>query len=350
VTLRLRLLLAFAYLVALVLATAVSATLGFLYLASGIDRVLTENFATVTASVRMRSALDAMDRAALLARSPAGVPREVRGEPEAEFRRALAEAEANVTEVAEPAALNTLRAAFEAYALARTRFVESGSATTVDPGGGLAYESALAPPRGAVEDAILDLLTINEQAMFRAEAAAKRSAVRSATVLGALVALSLLSFVFMSGALHRDVLDRLDELREGVSLLGSGDRVRRLREHGGDELSVIAREVNRLLDRQQETESSARARVGRGHRLALGLLTRCGDGAAIFGTDGSLLAGSLEDPELHDAVGARLRESEPAAGPISLQPLPGARLRAEVLGHGPGSLDAWLVTTDPPAS
>jgi GGDEF domain-containing protein len=348
VTLRARLLLAFGYLVTLVLVVAASGTFGFLHLASGIDQVLTENFRTIQAAMQMTSTLERLDTATFAALLPDGASPERDADLETSFLRALTEAESNVTEPGEPQALASIRSGFEAYRSARTDFLASAAQ---DPSVA-AYERDLAPLKQRVEESIAALREINQRAMFRAEEAAQRTAVRSATALGSLVVLSLLSFVLMSNALHRNILDRLDDLRSGVSMLGSGDRVRRLREHrGDDEFAVIARQINRLIDREQQAESRAHGRLARERRLTLGLLARCGEGAALFGGDGYLLAGSMADASLHDAVRERVRAlSEAASGEAEVvTSRDGARARLEPLAAGSGVVAAWLVTPDPSA-
>lgn len=326
-SLRLRLLLGYGYLVGLLLLVAGSATLGFLHLSAGIDVVLEENFRSIQASMEMLEALERQD-SETLAGLLEGVPRdEELAVHERTFVDALRIAQANVTEEDENEVLGRIRDAFESYRRSRDVLLAA------PPDRPLAeYNRAVFPSFTAVKSGVLRLLEINQAAMVRAERQARSAAVQNGAWLGFLVLLALLSLILLSRVLQRQVLSRLNELREGIEAIAAGHGGRRLRETGNDELTLIARRTNELLDRHQKLEARTNARLAEERRLTVSLVDALGPGVAVFGLDGRCLIGSLEGDE--DAVATwiegegreRLDSREPRhvagrTGPIEVRAL-----------------------------
>lgn len=297
-TLRVRLLLGYGYLVALLLAAAASALLGFLELSAGIDEVLEENFRSIRASMRMIESLERQDSATLAALAGGEVQGAGMAPLEKEFLDALNDAEGNVTEGAEPQILGAVRKGFETYRENRDALLASRPERPL-----AAYDREVFPHFSAVKAKVLELLDINQEAMIEADRRARETAIGSGVWLGFLVAVALVSLVFLSRALQRRVLSRLSELRQGMAAIAAGDLGRRLREEGGDELTSIACQFNSLLDQYEELGGSLRGRLALERRLVVALV---GEGRALYGLAGELLAGELGGAER--ALGRRLRE------------------------------------------
>ena len=348
-TLRLRLLLGYGYLVALVLVAAGSALLGFLQLSAGIGTVLEENVKSIAAAMRMIESLERQHGATLAALLEARPPDGEMAAQDEAFREALGVARANVTEEAEPEVLAAIARDYEAYRRACAELLATRPERPVG-----AYERSAAPSFAAVRRGVVRLLDVNHGAMVEADRAARRAALANGAWLGALVAVSLLSFGFLSRAIQRHILSRLDHLRRGSEAVAEGDTRRRLLDREEDELGRVAAAVDRLLDRLQQTEGRARAEVRRERRLALALLAGHGPGAAVFDLEGRLLAG-----EVGEEVEARVREwargeqgararaagrggAAPGAGaaaPVAL----GGGLEARPLRAPDGGTVGWLV-------
>ena len=96
--LRVRLLVGYGYLVALLLLTAGSGMLGFLQLSEGIDVILEENFRSISASTHMLEALERQDSATLLLLLDEQTDRADMERFQKAFSDALEEAQANITE------------------------------------------------------------------------------------------------------------------------------------------------------------------------------------------------------------------------------------------------------------
>jgi HAMP domain-containing protein len=348
-TLRFRLLFGYGYLVALVLVAAGSALLGFLQLSAGIGVVLEENVKSIGAAMRMIEALDGQHGGTLAALVEGRPPDAETAADDLAFRDALAVALANVTEEAEPDVLAAIERDYAAY---RRACEELLAARPERPVG--AYEAAAAPHYAAVRSGAFRLLDINHGAMVEADRRARRSALANGAWLGALVAVSLLSFGVLSRAIQRHILARLDHLRRGSEAVAEGETRRRLHDRADDELGRVAAAVNRLLDRLQQTAGRAGAEVRRERRLALALLASHGPGAAVFDTDGRLLAGEpaaateTRVREWLEAGGAReaVAGGHGAAAPVPRSAAPvalGGGLDASPLGAPAGGTVAWLV-------
>ena len=291
-TLRLRLLLGYGYLVGLILATAGSAMLGFLHLSAGIDVVLGENYRSIQAGMVMIDALERQDAVALtLLLEPGGAPagREELARLDRTFRGAVGRAEANVTEPEERPVLAAIHRRFEEYRRRRDAMIEERPARPLT-----AYEQQVAAEFSAVKASVFDLLDINQRAMIRAGRTAREDALRNGAWLGLLVTLALVSLVFLSRGLQRHVLARFERLRRGMAEVSEGVVGRRLLEEGDDELTMIARQVNLLLDRHQQLAARMRWRMAQERQLVLGLVRRLGPDVAVYGLDGELLAGGLD--------------------------------------------------------
>jgi hypothetical protein len=117
----------------------------------------------------------------------------------------------------------------------------------------------------------------------------------------------------------------------------------------------VAGAVNRLLDRLQQTEGRAGARVRAERRTALALLAGHGPDAAIFDLDGRVLAGEPDEAteaavEAWAAEGKRRieRAGERGAqgdGAVTAE-LPGG-LEATLLRPPAGAPVGWLVRAKP---
>jgi len=314
-TLRARLLLGYGYLVALLLFTAGSATLSFLHLSAGIEVVLDENFRSIRAAMAMIEALERQDSATLAALIEGHHQMVDMASHEEAFQDALDEAAGNVTEEDEPETLAAIHADYAAYLKAREALFADLPDRPLT-----AYNQRVFPRFSAVKHDVIRLLDINQRAMFRADRQARETAVQSSTWLGFMVIVALISLVFLSRAMQRRILSRLSRLRSGLFVISS-DLQGRLREEGGDELAMIAKSVNRLLDQNEELKARNQGRLAQERRLVLGLVGASGEGAALFTLSGELIAGEVEDRALEGVVSAWIqgpgRRHAEAARPLA---------------------------------
>jgi len=341
-TLRVRVLLGYGYLVALLLVAAISALLGFFQLSAGIDAVLEKNFASIHASMRMIESLERQDSATLAVLVEG---RETAAEMESlegDFLDALDAAERNVTEDEEPAILQAVRSSFGSYREIRGQLLSSRPERPL-----AAYDSQVFPAFSRAKADIVRLLEVNQRAMYRADREAKGLANQNGTWLGFLVAIALVSLVFLSRALQQDFLSRLAKLRDGIAVMAGGETRRRLHDDGDDELSTIARHVNTLVDRYERSEARFEGRLASERRLLLGLAAALQEGAAVYDPSGALVVGDDEPAARQRAIGAWIAEpgaDRTAAGSDSATiSVDGSEVQIRLLRAGPHPV-GWLAS------
>jgi NtrC-family two-component system sensor histidine kinase KinB len=299
VTLRLRLLLGYGYLVALMVLCAGSAMLGFLQLSQGIDVILEENFTSIAACTRMLEALERQDSATLLLLLDQAPDREELQRWHTAFEQSLQAAEDNVTEEAEQPILEHLRASYDQYRLQRGQLLEERGDRPL-----LAYNEQVEPIFAEVKADVLQLLDINHGAMREADRRARATAVQSGAGIGFLVTIGLLSLIVLSRALRRRLLEPLRKLTDGIEAIAQGEDRRRLPVRGEDELSQISAQLNAALDRQQELRAQMRGRLSQEKQLALALLAYLEGPVLVIGLDGLVMVDELGP--LRDTIEADL--------------------------------------------
>jgi hypothetical protein len=302
-TLRVRILIGYGYLVALLLLAASSALLGFFYLSARFDQVLEGNYASVRAAMAMIEALERQDSATLAALLERRDSAEGMVSLESAFEEALRVAEGRIGEEGEAEIVQDIHHAASAYRRERDQLLAQL------PEHPLAmYEQSVYPRFVALKAQVIRLLELNQEAMIRAAREARQSALQSAAWLGFLVTIALVSLVFLSRALQRDILSRIAQVRRDLSLVASGDLQRRLHEVGDDELATISHDVNELLERIQRAEGRARAQVAGERQVVLALVAAAGDRATFYHVNGIPAAGERAAASGADAVGRWIAE------------------------------------------
>lgn len=294
-----RLLLAYGYLVALVLVGAAGAALGFFGLGNRIGTVLEDNFESVRASMDMLEALERQDSAVLTALLQPSQPRSDVELSESSFLDALSRARGNVTEEDERPVLDTIESRYEAYRQARDRLLAS------PPDRPLAeYERACFPRFESVKAEVRRLLDLNHRAMVSADRNAQATAARRALGYAVLTALALLSMGWVSRELRVNLISRLDELRAVAEAIGRGDHRRRASERRMDELGSVARSLNGLLDAHEGVRGESRAREARLRELLVGRVEAERGPAAIVSLGGDVVASTFGDARTSALVSA----------------------------------------------
>ncbi|HXV74810.1 MAG TPA: hypothetical protein VD788_00710, partial [Candidatus Polarisedimenticolaceae bacterium] len=212
-----RLLLAYGYLVTLVLVGAAGAALGFFSLGNRIGAVLDDNFESVRASMEMLEALEHQQNAVLTALlETARAPGDVESSERA-FLGALARARRNVTEKQERPALETIAARYDDYREARQRLLAEPPERPF-----AAYRSECVPLIESVQEGVRRLLELNHGAMVQADRDAQATAARRAIGYAAMTAVALLSMGWLARGLRVNLVARLEDLRAVAQAIGRG--------------------------------------------------------------------------------------------------------------------------------
>jgi methyl-accepting chemotaxis protein len=291
-----RLQLGYWYLVGLLVVFATSAALSFLSLGRSIGTVLDENSESVRASMTMLDALE-QERSALLSSllGDAGAQATLRTSERA-FLAAVAAARANMTAPGEAEVIARIESGYAEFRAARDLLLGPASGQAL-----LAYQSEALPQFMALKQSVVDLHDLNHRAMVEANQRAQRAARRQAALHGLLVVIALLSLAFLSQALGRGLLARLAELASVVRAIAAGDTARRTVPGDSDELGVVARQINAMLDKVQQVESELAGRLQQDRQLLVALLRQLPHPAALLSLSGMLVASTLEAKD-QDAV------------------------------------------------
>jgi methyl-accepting chemotaxis protein-2 (aspartate sensor receptor) len=287
-SLRTRLLLAFGYLVMLLVLSSTSAAVGFYRLSRGIDVILAENFASVQAATAMLGSLERQDSATLARLLDASAKQGDLDTAQQDFDEALARARANITLEQERPLIDRIDRAYRKYLAEREILFAAQPAKPL-----AAYQASTFPAFETTKQVVLLLLEANHEAMREADRGAKRSAVRSGVWLGALVFVALISLVFLSRAMQRGLLQRLSELQVATEAIARGDPLRRLPEGFSDELGSISKRLNEALDAQVSLHKKMEGLVSQKNQLVLGLMGAQPAGSALFDLDGTQLTPAL---------------------------------------------------------
>jgi methyl-accepting chemotaxis protein len=141
------------------------------------------------------------------------------------------------------------------------------------------------------------------------------------------------------------LLDRLDELATVAEAIAGGSFDRRAATHYPDELGAVARQLNAVLDLEQQIQNAMEGRTALYRDLLIGLLGALPRPAAVIGLDGRLLASTL-DADNNDEIesaGARLSGIERDLGEASIE-VGNGTLQLRLLCVQAGRPLAWLAT------
>lgn len=340
--LRSRILLGYWYLVGLLVVGAAGSALSFLSLGRSIGTVLEENFDSVRASMAMLDALERQDSAllsSLLGDAEAAVALE---SSQQSFLNAVHEARANVTIAGESDVLDRIEQGHADFTAARDRLLAGSWDRPL-----AAYQEETLPLFIALKASVYELLDLNHRAMVAADERAQREARRRAVLYGLLVVAALLSLAVLSQALGRDVLSRLADLTAVASAIAAGDTARRAIPGGEDELGVVARQLNAVLDHAQATEAELEGRLRQDRQLLLGMLRERDEPSALLTLGGDMVASTLARVDLEvlqGFIGGLEAPGLMARVPLVEETVEGRSLRLRLLASSGDRPVGWLAT------
>lgn len=273
----------------------------------------------------MLHALERQDSAVLGALLDRAGSHELLTLSETAFEDALRKAREHINSPEEDQIASDIQTRYERFRTDRDALLASSQASPL-----AAYDKDAFPSFDSVKQRVVDLIELNHAAMKTADEEAKDAAHRRAVTHGALVAIALVSLGFLSRAIRRHLLNRLAELESLAEAIQSGDRTRRATVQQQDELGVLARSLNAILDHQQELEATMAGRLGQYRRFFLALLREQSAPSALMTLSGDIVASTLtavQEKAAREAV-SRLDASRDDAEqvvegdpPLALRPL-----------------------------
>jgi len=286
VTLRTKLLLAQAPLLAALIFVGAVGSLTARELGRGAQAILSENYRSVLAAQRMADAAARIDSAALscLAGERERGLRRI-AESQRLFDLELKTQEGNVTEPGEGEATARLRAAWQRCSDSLARFTQLTTAPELRD----AYFGELLPAVTAVKQGAESVLALNQDAMVRKSDVAQHSAEHLNALLIAAVTLGLVVGTLSSGALTARLLRPLGVLSQAARRLGEGDVAARAQVAGGDELAQVASEFNTMAERLQRYRESTLGQLLAAHRSSQAVIDSLSDPVVVLGVGGEIL-------------------------------------------------------------
>jgi len=214
-------------------------------------RIISENYDSVVAAQDMKESLERQDSAALfdLLGQQDRARTQVR-EHRARFDGALAKAAANITETAEPQAIESIRRGRDEYYRRFDAFTAaSGNRASL-------YFESLDPQFNQVRSACDALLHLNQEAMRRKADAASGIARRWFFVTLAMALTLMVAGVVIELSLSKAIVGPVTALTAATVRLASGELDIAVPIGSGDELGTLAAGFNRMAERIRELRRS----------------------------------------------------------------------------------------------
>jgi PAS domain S-box-containing protein len=243
--------------------------------------ILKDNYRSALAALRMASALDRLDRDALL-RASGRAPVEPASAHRTRFDAELRVESANITEPGEAGAARRLVGAWE-------RYQQTYDASLAAPDPLVAYLGPLTESSDAVRAAAEAIVALNQAAMVHRSDEARLTAHRLLLFMGTstLVALAL-GFV-ASASVTANVLRPLSTLTRAVRGFGEGRLGARVRPRGDDEIADLGREFDTMADRLEQYRRSTLGELLQAQEAAQAAIDSLPDPVIILDAAGAVL-------------------------------------------------------------
>ncbi len=290
INLRSRLLIGYGYMMVLLLLTAGSAAFGFFSISEAIDRILSENFQSVSASMEMMESLEEQKTLTVTALLESGTDIAPLDDAERAFYAAIDTARENATIDGEDELIDELQRQFEQYVEVQHEIL----ADDVEAMPMEVFAFRIMPAFVETRQTVFALTELNHEAIVTADEEAQATALHMAGLLGVLVTIAMVSMVFLSRTLQQKVLRRLRDITKVAEAISAGDHHRRFDITINDELGVVSHQLNTALDTHDELQAEMRGRLNQQKQLVLGLLEEVEGELLLLGLDGTLIASSCE--------------------------------------------------------
>ena len=270
----------------LILVASVSALQGR-RLAARSEALLRDNFASVLAAESMNESQAVVEAALvmhLLVRGDEAQGLVASALPH--FEDQLRREEGNVTEPGEEEEVRRLRAGFDAYREATATLL----ATPAGPRAQALYLERLKPLSDALSRAIERILVLNQDAIVRKNAEVGRDAASMRTLLTGAALAEILLGIAGSIPLTRRMLQPLEALADAARRLGERDFDARARIEGQDEIARLAAEFDSMADRLQRYQRSTLGELLQAQLAAQSAIDSLPDPVLVFQLDGTLIA------------------------------------------------------------
>lgn len=261
--------------------------------------ILKDNYLSVLATGRMRSALDDVEVAlvsSVLANK--GIDVETSSKIERanrRFQNELSIQEGNITEPGEGDLTRGVRDnwvktrnAIEAIVKSQAGATPRAANDAVRSSIGARFQDEVAPGLSATRAALERVLIMNQDAIVRKSERAGRIADERRTIMLAVVLAAVALGLYASSALTRRLLRPLSILTLAAKRLGSGDFAVRAQIASDDEIGTLGSEFNTMADHLNDYKSSSLGELLQAQQSAQAAIDSLLDPVVVFSADGSV--------------------------------------------------------------
>ncbi len=266
--LRLQLLLSHLLIILLMGFVLAGSVVAFSWLGRSIDRILHDNYQSVTAAQTMKEALERQDNSLVL--FLAGQKERAKAQYEASapvFARAYHTEAGNVTEVGEKEIADAIGSEWASYQR-KARALLYANPPLAPESAQAAYFSTLEPAFVHLRAQAQAVQDLNQSAIFKADKAAREEAKRD-TLLGVGVSVFAL-LIGLVTALHtvNVALHPLTSLARQAEAVGTGQLNQQIAVRRTDEIGVLAQSFNTMIEKLQEARREEADRLRRAERMS----------------------------------------------------------------------------------
>jgi NtrC-family two-component system sensor histidine kinase KinB len=318
-TLRMKLMLGFLPLLAILIGLGLWAIVMFYGLGGNIDVILRENYRSVLAVERMKEALERMDSGLMFAFSGrAQQAREQFDKSKEEFDRQLGVEQHNITVPGEQALVNELTAEYRSYLDLAADYFDLHNATTAQRTD--VYFSRLLPKFENLRRLEDRVLLLNQRNMEQMNEKALRNAASSTRLMIAALLVAVVLAIASSRILTRLILEPIVAVTEGARAVSQGNLDQVVPATTKDELGELGQAFNAMARTIREYREAGTVRLLRAQKTAQATIDSFPDPVIVVDPEGGVERANPAAQRLLQAIPASSGDALPWIAPAALKP------------------------------
>ena len=318
-TLRMKLMLGFLPLLAILIGLGLWAIAMFYGLGGNIDVILRENYRSVLAVERMKEALERMDSGLMFAFSGrAQQAREQFDKSKEEFDRQLGVEQHNITVPGEQELVNELTAEYRSYLDLAADYFDLHNATTAQRTD--VYFSRLLPKFENLRRLEDRVLLLNQRNMEQMNEKALRNASSSTRLMIAALLVAVVLAIASSRILTRLILEPIVAVTEGARAVSQGNLDQVVPATTQDELGELGQAFNAMARTIREYREAGTVRLLRAQKTAQATIDSFPDPVIVVDPEGGVERANPAAQRLLQAIPASSGDALPWIAPAALKP------------------------------
>ena len=318
-TLRMKLMLGFLPLLAILIGLGMWAIVMFYGLGGNIDVILRENYRSVLAVERMKEALERMDSGLMFAFSGrAQQAREQFDKSKAEFDSQLGVEQHNITVPGEQALVNELTAEYRSYLDLAADYFDLHNATTAERTD--VYFSRLLPKFENLRRLEDRVLLLNQRNMEQMNEKALRNAASSTRLMIAALLVAVVLAIASSRILTRLILEPIVAVTEGARAVSQGNLDQVVPATTKDELGELGQAFNAMARTIREYREAGTVRLLRAQKTAQATIDSFPNPVIVVDPQGGVERANPAAQRLLQAIPASSGDAPPWIAPAGLKP------------------------------